>query len=199
MAKFSVGDNVIVNSPWTGREDWVGVVEKDPDDYDIQYLVRFKDDMQLWCEERELQAVSVKDILNRLRKQHAELGKRIAQLEKEESWGLVRILAPYGCFDDFREGATVQFKLYAPSEEKYTFDEAQKAVAGTDRRLMTKEEVHLLIVAGILKEKEESFWTSSPVLSSRFSAWAFYSIYGYVTHVNRSIGRAIRCVGRCET
>lgn len=153
--------------------------------------------------------------LDDLKKKHKELTKNLHELGKQiaefnadtKDYQQITLMIPKdsGLFTDFRvndmtyehDFYKVSFKLYEPSANTYTFDDAIDIAANNyPRRLLTREEIHLLIETGYLKKGDTTFWSSSVVSSGRTYAWAFYGFDGNVSVGVQSGARAVRCVGR---
>lgn len=134
--------------------------------------------------------------LDELKKQYLELGKEIQRLEKEHSFVHVSVPAPDGCFNDFRVGLgpRVEFRLYPVTEGNFTHEEGLKYTRNEGHRLMTKEEIHLLLAAGI-DLGNTSFWSSSVRADSHDVAWLFIGNVGFIFCANRSVDYAVRWVG----
>jgi hypothetical protein len=92
----------------------------------------------------------------------------------------------------------IEFRLYEPTKETYTFDEAKKYTSDHGVRSMTKEEIHYLIAVGVLKAGDKSFWSSSVVSGNRSYAWLFLGSIGSVNsdYFRHNVFCAVRCIGR---
>lgn len=79
----------------------------------------------------------------------------------------------------------------------YTHEDALKEAEKRGLRLMTKEEIYLLIACGVLKPGSKSFWSSSVYAGGRNTAWIFSGNIGSIFYDYRSNSDfySVRCVG----
>jgi hypothetical protein len=145
----------------------------------------------------------------RFEREIRELENKLDELKKaasqaDEFFEIINVPVVDGCFDDMPKSYGVdgspyrQVKLYAVTDKKYTHSKAWGIFNGitTPQRLMTKEEIHLLIACGFLRRGDKSFWSSSVYAILRSYAWLFNGSLGSVDSVNRSNTYGVRFVGR---
>lgn len=140
----------------------------------------------------------------KFKKEIKELEEKLEALKRKaskEEGEVVEVSAATGCFEDMptenRCGVLYKtFKLFPVTSETYTHEEACEKFNKSDKRLMTKEELYLLLACGI-DLGNNYFWSASVLSSLRLDAWAFNGPNGnLVSDGIRLNGNGVRCVGR---